>query len=64
MFMEEIVTIVSNRVYFTYLWDLQPTFIRVVIHLLSTMDIPVKYVLDLRVFDAWKRFQNNQTLHF
>ena len=39
--MEVIVTIVSKLVYFT-LRDLHPTYIRVIIHLLSTMDIPVR----------------------
>ena len=36
--MEVIVTIVSKLGYFTCLRDLQPTFIGVIIHLLSTMD--------------------------
>ena len=39
--MEVIVRIVSKLVDFTYLQDLQPTYIGVLIHLLSTMDIPV-----------------------
>ena len=39
--MEVIVRIVSKLVDFTYLQDLQPTYIGVIIHLLSTMDIPV-----------------------
>ena len=35
----------GNRklVYFTYLRDLQPTYIEVIVHFLSTMDIPVRY---------------------
>ena len=41
--MEVIVTIVSKLVYFTYLRDLQPTYKGVIIHLLSTMDIPVVF---------------------
>ena len=41
MSMEVIVTIVSELGYFTYLRDLQPTFIGVIVHLLSTMDIPI-----------------------
>ena len=35
---------VSNQLvswFINYLWDLQPTYIGVIIHLLSTMDIPV-----------------------
>ncbi len=39
--MEVIVTIVSKLVDFTYLPDVQPTYTVVIIHLLSTMDIPV-----------------------
>ena len=35
-----IVTIISKLGDFTYLRDLQPTFIGVIIHLLSTMDVP------------------------
>ena len=41
--MEVIVTIVSKLVYFTYLRDLHPTYKGVIIHLLSTMDIPVVF---------------------
>ena len=37
----KLVTIVSKLVYFTYLWDLQATFVGVIVHLLSTMDISV-----------------------
>ena len=35
------VIVVRNLVHFTYLRDLQPTYIRVIIHFLSSMDIPV-----------------------
>ena len=42
MSMEVTVTIVSKLGYFTYLGDLQPTYIGVMIQLLSTMDIPVE----------------------
>ena len=41
MSMEVIVTIVSKLVDFTYLRDLEPTYIGVITQLLSTMDIPV-----------------------
>ena len=43
MSMEVIVTSCCKLVYFTYLPDLQPTYIGVIVivHLLSTMDIPV-----------------------
>ena len=34
--------VVSKLVDVTYLWDLQPTYKGAMIHLLSTMDIPVR----------------------
>ena len=42
--MEVIVTIVSKLVYFTYFWDVSNLLLlyrEIIIHLLSTMDIPV-----------------------
>ena len=39
--------VTSNLGYFTYLGDLQPTYIGVIIQLLSTMDIPVEFYLVL-----------------
>ena len=59
--MEVIVTIASELVYFTCLRDLQPTSIRVIIRLLSTMDIPVGnngWCISLRFAeDVWNKYQ-------
>ena len=46
-------------VYFTYLWDVSNLHIGVIIHLLSTMDIPVvfqipPYVFGLQIPTVWK----------
>ena len=42
--MEVILTNVSKLAYFTHLGDVQPTYIGVILHLLSTMDIPVRFL--------------------
>ena len=62
----KLVTIVSELVYFTYLRDLQPTYTGVMIHLLSSMDIPVMYhvqylVLFNIIFRIWRSNKNTKT---
>ena len=66
--MEVIVTIVSKLVYNLYRWRIQPTYIGVIIHLLSTMDIPVNpklsLFLTLRIIGpskAWRHFEDLNT---
>ena len=51
--LEVIGRIVSKLVDFTYLQDLQPTYIGVIIHLLSTMDIPVG-IMGLQKLVVWR----------
>ena len=45
----------------TYLWDLQPTYIGVIIHLLSTTDIPV--VLISLDHHEWSFTLDNATMY-
>ena len=40
--------------FITYLGDLQPTYKGVIIHLLSTMDIPVQYELLAQSLTLWE----------
>ena len=44
----------------TYLGDLQPTYIGLIIYLLSTMDIPVGLNIAVSMFDVWIFSHRNQ----
>ena len=46
----------------TYLGDLQPTYVGVIIYLLSTMDIPVPFCCWKEVFSTSRRYQGGRLL--